>query len=747
MAVKKLARRKPTSALDKILAMLKGVSGDAGQYSACCPAHSDRKQSLSINTGDDGRVLLNCHVGCTVEEITEAMGCTVADLFGGADTLTVERLAAAKGMPLDFLESLGVVQQNGHVLIRYRLADGTDAPRHRIRSALRAKDGSRWTVGEGESVPYGLDRLSGAADAGQVMLVEGETDCWTAWLYGLPALGLPGASTASKLQVEHLAGIETVFIHHEPDNGGDNFVEGLTDRLRTIGFQGKVAEFRLPAKDLNELHQQYPKQFKAKLKAALKSATVIDLKAWPEVDHQQHEALPFPVDVLPATIAKFAEQVSRSIGCPTDFVGVPILVCAGAAIGNSRAVLLKKGWAEGPRLYGGCVGNPGTAKSPAINAVVEPFTEAQLRFRYEWDAEMEEHKIRLESWEATKREGKNPGPRPTAPKLRRVTASDTTVEALGGILSESPRGILLHRDELTAWSRSMNQYRGGKGTDRQFWLQAWSGQAVTIDRKNNPVPLMLPNPFVSVIGGLTPEMLTELMEEHGRSDGSLERLLIAWPEHMPTAPWTEDGVSQLAKDRWTKAVDWLLNLDGDGTTPVILPMTRKAKTVWKQWIDSHNRETDEPNLLPSLQGTWSKMRGHCARLALIIQLLRAACGEAKANEVDEVSVRAAIRLVDYFKSHAVCVHRYLVGRFGGLSADAYATITWAQRGGLATFSERDLWEDMRNRFGSREHMGKVLKELQGRGWIRSVRSQASKRTGRQKSPAYELNPTVLAQAH
>jgi hypothetical protein len=48
---------------------------------ACCPAHEDRSPSLSVKEGDDGRVLLHCHGGCTVHEVTGALGMTLADLF------------------------------------------------------------------------------------------------------------------------------------------------------------------------------------------------------------------------------------------------------------------------------------------------------------------------------------------------------------------------------------------------------------------------------------------------------------------------------------------------------------------------------------------------------------------------------------------------------------------------------------------------------------------------------------------
>jgi hypothetical protein len=48
---------------------------------ACCPAHEDRSPSLSIGEGGDGKILLHCFSGCTLEAICEALQIRVNDLF------------------------------------------------------------------------------------------------------------------------------------------------------------------------------------------------------------------------------------------------------------------------------------------------------------------------------------------------------------------------------------------------------------------------------------------------------------------------------------------------------------------------------------------------------------------------------------------------------------------------------------------------------------------------------------------
>jgi len=54
-----------------------------GKSMASCPAHPDPDPSLSIAEGRDGRVLIHCFAGCTVEAVLKAAGLRMSDLFPG----------------------------------------------------------------------------------------------------------------------------------------------------------------------------------------------------------------------------------------------------------------------------------------------------------------------------------------------------------------------------------------------------------------------------------------------------------------------------------------------------------------------------------------------------------------------------------------------------------------------------------------------------------------------------------------
>ena len=66
--------------IETLLSSLKGVKAQGQGYTCQCPAHDDNRNSLSI-TEDGGKILLHCHAGCMTENICDALGITVKDLF------------------------------------------------------------------------------------------------------------------------------------------------------------------------------------------------------------------------------------------------------------------------------------------------------------------------------------------------------------------------------------------------------------------------------------------------------------------------------------------------------------------------------------------------------------------------------------------------------------------------------------------------------------------------------------------
>lgn len=67
---------------DQLLGLLDKVKRTGqGKYQACCPAHADKRPSLSIRELDDGRILVHCWAGCSVTDVLAAVGLGMESLF------------------------------------------------------------------------------------------------------------------------------------------------------------------------------------------------------------------------------------------------------------------------------------------------------------------------------------------------------------------------------------------------------------------------------------------------------------------------------------------------------------------------------------------------------------------------------------------------------------------------------------------------------------------------------------------
>lgn len=218
--------------IEEILSKLEGARQvRPNHWMAKCPAHDDHTPSLSIKVAEDEKILLYCHAGCTLEDICFALGIKVKDLFpekgGGSKSilrnavpdflpqaempinqgfegsessegkfsdlptpsLTLEQLAEAKQIPLTFLKAqkLETIHVKGTPCVRIPYFDETgNEIATRFRLSLNGDMRFRWKRNS-QALPYGLWQLKKAHKKGWVLLVEGESDCWTLWLYDVPA--------------------------------------------------------------------------------------------------------------------------------------------------------------------------------------------------------------------------------------------------------------------------------------------------------------------------------------------------------------------------------------------------------------------------------------------------------------------------------------------------------------------------------------------------------------------------------
>jgi hypothetical protein len=237
-------------------------------FDIACPAHNDNEPSCTVSDGDRG-VALFCHAGCDQNELflaaVEVTGLRAQDFFyrstpgplaTSSEPLTIGALAGAKRLSPAFLISLGVWQSPQGLRIPYWDETGNRVAT-RIRHALVAREGSCWERGAKVS-PYGAWRVPSFRGGQTLFIVEGETDCWTAWHHLLPAVGIPGkahARSAFSNAPGLLREFREIVVLEEPDDRTEGeLVQGVRRALSDAGSMAQLFVMRLPVKDVSELH-------------------------------------------------------------------------------------------------------------------------------------------------------------------------------------------------------------------------------------------------------------------------------------------------------------------------------------------------------------------------------------------------------------------------------------------------------------------------------------------------------------
>ena len=542
--------------IDEILSRLKGVKQSGTGSTALCPAHDDRKSSLSISEKEN-RILLHCHAGCKTEDVCAALGIEVKDLF--TDSLN----KGGNGSQKRIAKTYDYQDENGNLLFQSVRFEPKDFKQRRPDG----KGGWIWSLGDTRRVLYHLPELLKAYPGRTVLICEGEKDADRLTSLGLIATTNPyGASKNKdkpKWKPEYSDSLQgrKVVILPDNDDSGRNHAEAVARSL-----WGKAESIRilnlpdLPIKgDVSTWLDNGGT--KEKLIALAKDTpeyepSQVTVETWPD-PLSFHSGLP-PVsvldsDMLPESFKGWIMDSAERMQVPPDFHAAAAIVAISSLIGRRCGIYPKAldSWLVIPNLWGASIGNPGIQKTPAIKeglCFLKRLVSSALNsivsdlLRYETEEEM--YKAQLKAYRSTLEKGARKGNLietdkpipPDKPKPRRYITSDPTVEKLAELLRDNPNGLLLFRDELTGFLRNLDKQ--GREGDRAFYLESWDGlNSFAVDRIGRG-SIQVQALCLSIFGGIQPGPLSEYVSKTYQgargNDGLLQRFqVLVWPDPSP----------------------------------------------------------------------------------------------------------------------------------------------------------------------------------------------------------------------
>lgn len=246
----------PTKSL---LSKLENVRRNGQGWIARCPAHDDRSPSLSISEGDDGRALVYCHAGCTVDDICAAIGIETSALFVPDGNGHTEKPRSASTPPTVYRTAEDAIAELERSLgPRTKSWTYTDASGEPIGVVVRwdrtggkkdirpvARSGEGWIIG-GMVAPRPLYRLVELGDAETIYVCEGEKAADAAVALGLTATTSSQGSGSAHLSDWTVLAGKNIVIMPDADEKGEKYSKDIGAILSRLKPQPEIKIVDLP---------------------------------------------------------------------------------------------------------------------------------------------------------------------------------------------------------------------------------------------------------------------------------------------------------------------------------------------------------------------------------------------------------------------------------------------------------------------------------------------------------------------
>ncbi len=485
--------------------------------------------------------------------------------------------------------------------------------------------------------------------------------------------------------------------------------------------------------------------------------------AWPPRQPlPQPLAVPtLPAELLPPPLRPWLLDVAERASIPLEFVAAPAIVGLGAAVGRGIGIQPARfdDFIVVPNLWGGIVGPPGWLKTHAVQEALRPLTRLEAEGHRQYDADrlaraalIDRIDAEIAALKEQMRKAARPG-KPSDPGVadlaaletelrrklaereqvavgpRRFITQDATVEKLGELLKTNPRGLLVLRDELAGWLRTLD--KPGREGDREFYLESWNGTgSYTFDRIGRGT-IYIPAVCISIVGSIQPGKLrsyiADALSDGAGADGLLQRLqVLVWPDSIGTWRPVDRWPNSAARRRADAIYERLAGLDpaavgavaDDADQIAVLHFDAGAQELYDAWRTAlENRlRGDELAGAEAFQSHISKYRSLMPALALLFHLVSVVAGDAEAGPVTLPATRLAAAWCDFLEAHARKVYH------DELDDGAGAARLLAEKIGqgrvLDGMTVRDVYRHHWTGLATPAAVDRALATLTERGWLR-----------------------------
>jgi len=428
---------------------------------------------------------------------------------------------------------------------------------------------------------------------------------------------------------------------------------------------------------------------------------------WPTVDpgllEEGRPKLPaFPLQVFPGPWREWVKDAAQWAGSSEDYVAQALLAAVAGLCGQGVSARITEAWSEPLILWQALVGGPSCGKTPALEWLRRPLGTVER---------------------VLAREGGAP-----------VVVSDAALPALEKAVAKRRQGVLLWRDEPTAWLAGLGRKTRRDESRRGSFLDTWGAIGLPWGREKTAV---------SIVGSLDPERLDAALE--GTGDGLAARFLYVWPGPAPYR-----SLRTLKPVREDEAVSALLRIAravGTPEKPLVLAFEDRAVTAFDLSLERLHPETLRAEGL--MAGWLGKGRGTVARLAAVLALLDWTANRPNnalpPTVITTQHLCAAWDLWErYYRPHAQAVFE----RAGPSDRDRKVrqVIGWIRARGATKVSREDVRREALRQTVKAAGADEVIQALEQAGVLREVDDEEEYPGPGRPARRWQVNPGLRLRA-
>jgi hypothetical protein len=482
-------------------------------------------------------------------------------------------------------------------------------------------------------------------------------------------------------------------------------------------------------------------------------------KEWPEIVPLdiKHPAR-LPVELWPPVLRDYATSAALETETPVELPAMLALGAVAAAVQRVLSVEIKPGYIEPCCLFTVIALPPAARKSAEFSRATRPLVQWEKRQREMVAEEIKQaesmvktHKERckeLRKMAAKEADGEKveqlaqelaelEAAEPQIPKAPRIWTSDVTTEHLATMMQDNGEALAVMSSEGGIFETMAGRYSQGVA-NIDLYLMGHAGDAVRVDRGSKPT-VMLDDPRLSMALAVQPDVLASLSNKPGfKGRGLLGRVLFVLP---PSTLGQRQGNTQrmdvFTQTNYEAAITHLIDIaHGDNRQPWTLELSRDAYTAWLAFWREVELELAAGGRFEHCRDWAGKLPGAVGRVAGLFHAVRDVDNSAT-RYIELNDMQAAIATGWALAEHALAAYG-LMGADPDVE-DAKVLLTWAQRKGLAKFTQRDAHRNHGSRWPKAGELLAGLGVLEERGYIRH-RQQPSGEKGGRPTVFYEVNP-------